>query len=550
MRSFVRFPILAARLLVICASALPAVAASPGGSTNPVLATVNGEPVRLSRIRGSDGALPSAAEAGKVLERMIGVELAIQEGYRMGLETSLEVRDQMGIFERDTLRDGLFAGRIAALKPDPKEVDSMAKAMTVEVRIRSAAFVAKTDADQLVARTARGEDFDAAAGQLAASGKGRVDPGEGFMRMSEFLPSVQAAIAPLAPGRVSAVYKIGDRFAVSRLVERRPAPDPDARARAEQELLHRIQTEAMVKYVEELKKKYAKVDEARYATLDFEAEKPGFDSYLKDNRSIVTIAGDEPITVHHLADAVRKRLFHGADRAAEARHLNRKKDEVLEDLIAKRVVLREAHAQGLHKKPEYLALRDEEERKLVFGAFVAKVIEPDVKVSDVEIRLQYEAHRKELTGPGKPRLESIAFGSRKDAETALAKLRAGADLAWMRNNATGRLDPIANPGLLAFPADPVNLPDLPEDLRRALDKAATGEYRLYGAADGISYVILVRELLPGKTMPLDEATGPIRAKLTGEKRQKAFDDYIAALRGKSAVRILVTPEQLAKLVSS
>jgi len=550
MRSPVPVPAVAARALVVCASILPAMAAAPGGSSDPVLATVEGEPVLLSRVRGGSGAAPPAGEAGKALDRMIGVELAIQEGYRMGLEESLEVRDQMGIFERDTLRDGLFAGRIGGLKTDPKQVESMAKGMTVEVRIRSAAFAAKADADRLVARAALGDDFDAAAKEIAANGKGSVDPGEGFIRMSELLPAVQAAIGPLAPGRVSAVYNIGDRFAVSRLVERRPAPDPDARAKAEEEVLRRIEGEAIAKYVEELKKKNAKVDESLYATLDFEAEEPGLDSYLHDSRTLVTIAGAEPILVHALADAVRKRLFHGAGRAAEKHRLNRKRDEVLDDLISKRVVLREALAQGLDKRPEYLALRNETERELVFGAFVAKVIEPEVGVTDAEILKHYETHRKELTGPDMARLESIPFGSRKDAEAALAKLRAGADMAWMRTNATGRLDPVANPDLLAFPAVPVILGDLPADLRQALARTVSGEYRLYSATGGATYVILVREFLPGQTMPLESAQGRIRAKLTGEKRQKAFDDYVAALRKASDVKILVTPEQLEKLVAS
>jgi len=537
--------------LVVCASFVPVVgAAPPHGAANPVLATVSGEPIPLSRLRGVNGSAPAPGEAGTLLDRLIGVELVVQEGYRMGLEETLEVRDQLGIFERDTLRDGLFAGRVGNLKPDPKQVESMAKAMTLEVRIRSAVFTARADADQLAARGAKADEFDAAAQELTANGKGSVDPGEGFIQTSQLLPEVQAAIAPLAAGGVSPVYKIGDRFAVSRLVERRSAPDPDARAKAETEVLRRAQIAAMSKYTVELRTKYAKVDESLYATLDFDAEKPGFESYLKDQRTLVTIAGDEPITVGDLADAVRKRLFHGADRAAEKGRLNRKKDELIDDLIVKRVVLREARAQGLDRKPEYLALREQVERELVFGAFVAKVIQPEVKVTDAEIGKYYEAHRKEFTAPDMARLESLAFGSRVDAEAALAKLHAGADLTWMRTNAPGRLDPKARPDLLVFPAAPVTLGDLPNDLRQALTKAESGDYRLHGAADGTTYVIQVRELLPGKTLPLEAAGGQIRVKLTGEKRQQAFDGYVATLRKAADVRILVTPEEIEKLLGS
>ena len=42
-----------------------------------------------------------------------------------------------------------------------------------------------------------------------------------------------------------------------------------------------------------------------------------------------------------------------------------------------------------------------------------------IKVGDAEVGQYYEANRKDLTGPDMARLESIAFGSRQDAEAAL-----------------------------------------------------------------------------------------------------------------------------------
>ena len=141
-------------------------------------------------------------------------------------------------------------------------------------------------------------------------------------------------------------------------------------------------------------------------------------------------------------------------------------------------------------------------------------------------------------------------GSRGSAEAALAKLRAGADLAWMRTNAPGRIAPDANPNLLAFPAAPVMLGDLPDSLRQSLAKAESGEYRLHATPEGTTYVILVREILPGKPLTREAAAGQIRAKLTGEKRQHAFDDYVATLRKAADVKLLMTPEEIAKSTAS
>ena len=546
-----RIPAAWAGALLACALVgLPSSAAPTAPSREMPVATVNGEPIPLGRLLPQDGVGRTDQDPAQILDRMIRVELVVQEGYRMGLENTLEVRDQMGIFERDTLRDGVFGTVVQSVKVDPKEVDAMATAMTTEVRMRSVLFPKKADAERFVTRVSAGQDFENAAKAVVDSGTGQLDPGEAFIQSSELLPEVQVAVSPLAPGGLSNIYAIGDKFAVTRLVDRRAVPDPEAKTKAEAELLRRAQAEAIGAYVGALRKKSAKVDEALLSSLDFDAEKPGFDAFLKDDRPLVTIAGDEPIRVSDLADAVRKRLFHGADRAAEKGRLNRKKTEVLEDLITKRVVLKEARAKGLDKKPEYVALRDVVERELVFGAFVAKVIEPEVKISDAEIRSYYDAHRDELKGPDMARLDALALATRKDAEDAMAKLRAGADLSWLRVNAPGRIDTKGREDLLQFPQTPVMLSELPDDLRDALSKAQSGDTRLYEPKGGTSYVVLVREMLPGQTIPLDTVESRIRGRLAGQRRQKLFDEYAEKLRAASDVKILVEPEKLGELIGA
>jgi parvulin-like peptidyl-prolyl isomerase len=526
----------------------PAVAAPSAATGDRVLATVNGEPIPIRRLMEANAASPNTKDASALLDRLVSVELVIQEAYRMGLENTLEVRDQLGIFERDALRDGLFAERVERIKPDAKQVEAMVEAMSVEVRIRSAVFPSKTDAERLRSRALKGDDYDAAAKELAANGKGSVDPGEGFIQVSGLLPAVQAAIAALEPGRVSAVYGIGDRFAVTKLLERRPVFDPDVRAKAAEEVRNRAVIEAINAFGEELKAKYAKVDEKLYATLDFDADEPGFDVFLKDARVLVTISGSDPITVGDLADAVRKRLFHGPEKAAEKGRLNRKKAEVLEDLVVKRVVLKEARLKGLDKKPDYLALREDAERELVFGSFVSRVIEPAAKVTDEDVRAFYESHRKDFTAPDMVRLDGMGFSSTTSAEAALAKLRSGADLNWMRANAPGRIDPKSYPDALVFQTSPVIVTDLPEGLRQSIARAGSGEYRLYEGDKGVTYVVQVREAMPGRTRPLEDVEDRIRGRLAGEKRQKAFDAYTARLRTASDVKILVDAGELARLL--
>ena len=523
--------------------ALPAFSA-----TAPVdrrLATVNGDAITLHQLASDlDGA--SDPDPWHALDRRIKLTLVVQEADRMGLDDALEVKDQLGVFERDTLRDGLFATRIASIKPDPKAVATMERAMATEVRMKSILMPKEDDAKEL----AGAKDFEAAIKEAVAKDRGQLEEGDEFIKSSELKPEVIAVLAKLQPGQVSAPYAMGDKFAVTRLVERRVVNDPGLHQQAEAEVAKRAQTATISAYVDELRAKYAKVDQKTLQGVDFDAKEPGFEALLKDQRAVATIEGEAPVTIAEIAGALRKRLFHGTENAGGRGKLNRRKSEILDDLIAKRVVVKEAKRLGLDKKPAYLALLEEKRRELLFGAFVGKVLGADVKVADAEIQAYYTSHKKEFTEPEMIRLDAVAFDTRPSAEAALAKLRAGADVAWMKGNATGRLDPAAVPEEARIPATPVMRDELPPPLKEALAGAHAGEFRLVAPPTGPPTVVLVRELYAGNTQPLADAAGGIRGKLTGEKRQAAFEAYVAKLRAASQVKMLVTEAELKELFHS
>jgi len=69
--------------------------------------------------------------------------------------------------------------------------------------------------------------------------------------------------------------------------------------------------------------------------------------------------------------------------------------------------------------------------------FLTKVVFPDVKVTEEDLKAYYEGHKNEYQFPEMMKMTSLAFGKKSDAESALAKLKKGADLAWVRSNAEG-----------------------------------------------------------------------------------------------------------------
>ena len=62
---------------------------------------------------------------------------------------------------------------------------------------------------------------------------------------------------------------------------------------------------------------------------------PGFAALIEDRRPLVRIAGEDPVTVADLAQALQKKFFHGVDRAAEGGRINARKHATLEDQIGR-----------------------------------------------------------------------------------------------------------------------------------------------------------------------------------------------------------------------
>jgi parvulin-like peptidyl-prolyl isomerase len=222
---------------------------------------------------------------------------------------------------------------------------------------------------------------------------------------------------------------------------------------------------------------------------------------------------------------------------------------VLEEILNKRVTLLEAKKQKL-EKTEYFKVKAQENRNgVLFGAFVQKVIVPDVKVGDEELNEYYQAHIGEYTYPEMVRIDGLLFSDKRTAEEAIEKLRKGADFRWLRANAEGQVDPAKGETLLDFKAQLLDASTLPEGVRKAISGAAPGEYRLYADPGNAYYVLDLLERFPSKPMPLETVKPGLEKKVFAEKLQRVLRDWEEKLRKASDVKIYATGMKLDRIVT-
>ena len=555
----VAFAIAVALLFLAVEQGFPAGKDLPLVGGKPTLAMVNGEPLTLEEfdrvlagIHGgmTDNAIQTRPNPSQLLDRMINARLVLQEARNIGLDELPEVRSAEKTFGEDTLREMLYSYHVRNIrKPDKKEVEKRYREAVKEVKVSSVLFEKEEDGKRLEAEVRAGGDFDELAQKMIIAGEAKGSLEGKYLKFESLGPEVATTVSSMKKGEVSPLMRIGKQFSMLKLGDTRYPEDKAAREQAEKDALQAKKTAALIAYTEGLRKKYVTIDRKLVDSLDYESSEPGFEKLLADDRTLANVKGEKPVTVADLTNAIEKKFFHGTERAAEGKKINRKKDQVLEEILNRRVTIKEAKRQKLDRTEFYKQKVAEYRNGILFGAFFRKVIAPDVKVDEEELKSYYQAHIGEYTFPEMVRIDGLVFSDRKDAEATIEKLRKGADFQWLRANADGQVEAGKGENLLEFRGQMLDATTLPEEVRKAISGASPGDYRLYADPRNAYYVLDIRERIPSRSMPFESVKELIEKKVYAEKQQRVLRDWEEKLRKASDVKIYATGKQLDEIVN-
>jgi parvulin-like peptidyl-prolyl isomerase len=482
----------------------------------------------------------SSIDVSEILNRLITVKLIVQEAREMGMDELPEVKKEIDSNRRLIRRELLIADISKDVKADEAEVEKLRKKIVREWKIKSVLFEKEEDAKKMEEEIKSGKIFEELVDK-AMTDKIAKSMGEGgFVKSRDLLPDVAEVISKMEVGTVSPVIKVGSGkdsgFAIMKLEEIRYPEDPEATEKAREIVLSVQRAAAVYNFKKESYKKNVKTDSRLMKRLDFEAKKPGFEKMLKDKRTIATIKGEKPVTVEDLAKALEVKFFHGIDRAIQEKEVNKKKDEILDDLIQKKLFENEAAKRGIETTEKFRKKMKEYEESLLFGLFVQKVMVPDVKVSEEEMKVYYDDHAGDYTTPEMMKIKALIFGTQEQADYAIERLRKGADFNWMKSNAEGQVDN-STPGLLTFNGSTVVMKSMSEEVQTALLGARAEDYRLYKSADGNFYVLYVQDVIPSSLQPYEETRKEIAKKVFDAKLKAVINDWTGKLRNAGDVKV-------------
>lgn len=547
-------------LLLVLEARSETLSAVPKVDGKEAVAVVNGEPVTLDEfLREFEALHVEAREMGQVvprkdpsdlLNRLVNATLILQEARTIGLEELPEYQATVRAAAKDALRTAVLDRATRDVPPPaPDRVEKLFKDKVMEFRVAAVLFRSPEDATSGVEALAGTPDFLAAGRSLLDAGRAEAVEEPRSLKRSEMVPEVVAALEPLEPGGLTAPVRAGDSIAVVQLLERRYPDDPEARARATEELRREDGSAALRAFVDALVKRRVKEDRKILESLDFDSDADAFEKYLEDDRVVAKIRGAEPIRVRDVAKTLKQRFFHGVDRAAEKGRLGKAIPNVLEKLEIEAAIQQEGKDLGLDRTADYEREMKQVREDSLFGLFIQKVVEPSIRIDDDEVKRAYEASLGEFTTPEMIRIDSLAFADADAGRKAVERLQAGADFAWMRENAEGRVSADEVPATLRFAGSLVMTTSLEAAVRETLAGASPGSYRLFVEPSGRAHVLLVRDRVPARPAPLDEVRMEVARRVFGKKRQETVDEWAAKLREASEIEIFVSSEQLRELAS-
>jgi parvulin-like peptidyl-prolyl isomerase len=463
-------------------------------------------------------------EVRKYVDRLVERRLFVQEAYRMGLQDAPVVQDALARFRAQKVVEAYVKERVDdRATVTEAEVRAAHGQMNRQVEALLLVVATRAEAEAALAALRQGADFDALARErsIVPSAKrgGLILVGYGAEEV------LVQALAPLKEGELSAPFQALAGWELVRLEHRKDAELPPydkvapqlrtllqqrRRAALEQELYGPLWTRYEAKVLD-----CAPTVEALKQAAAAKATTP-----------CATWNGGA-VTVEALARRVKLEQL-----AAVAGGWPDLRKAVVEDLVARELVRREAEAAGYDRRPEVLekvaVYQDDQVESLLYREYVIR----DVKAGDAEARAYYEGHRDLFTEDQQYELAQVVVGTLEEAQQVVEKLTKARQPFGEVARAHSKDASAASGGKVGF-----------VDKRRLVDPFAPvlalkeGEISAPLASPAGYHVVKLLSVKPARPLPFEEVAAEARTKALEERQFAETRRWVDKLRAAARIEV-------------
>lgn len=252
-----------------------------------------------------------------------------------------------------------------------------------------------------------------------------------------------------------------------------------------------------------------------------------------------TLPADQQLSAQEKSDLERAYLVQVIDRELTLGEAERLGVEVTPaELAAAEQEYRAEYPSGTFDstlRERGIALEDwrrELRRGLVVEKVMHQAIDTRVNVSAEDVAAYFRDHRQEFDRPEQVRARQILVASEADGERALAELKQGRPFAEVARELS--LSPDAEQGGdLGF----FGRGEMPPEFDQVVFTSKPGRVSDLIRSDYGYHLFLVEERRPARHLELDQVREQIRARLTAERQERAYQAWLQDLRSKATIEM-------------
>ena len=416
-------------LLLICTGCGPQ-------DENPTVAEVGDRTITVRDVRDFLAKLPEHAkgeEAGKEplryhLQTIIDMELLLMEARNQGLERSspyltslIQIRKAKLVreYQRRTIDATLEDGEVE----EYIDREGLARA----VRLGDILVADLETAEKTAREIEKGASFADVARKLSLNEATAAQGGDTgrFTTRYEVIPGLAEKLFGLAVGSVSDPVRIGDRYAVFKILDETTAQfNPRQRRKIAEDLKRKKHEIAKAELVTELRDKYRLEPVRDGIAAAVEALRPGAADVGHDPSAIVLYRYDGgEITAADLIGAAKSRKGNVLETLRDAEQVV----SFVEQYIVPDVMIQEAAVrQGIDREEEVAQWLEEQGKQLLVRVLRSKMLKERVTIAEDDLRQYYEANADRFLHPEQTEVQEILARTEIEALRLKGMIEGGA----------------------------------------------------------------------------------------------------------------------------
>jgi len=212
--------------------------------------------------------------------------------------------------------------------------------------------------------------------------------------------------------------------------------------------------------------------------------------------------------------------------------LKDRKKELLDDMVLEALLYNEAKIKGVQNNKEVQETLEEAQKKIMISKYIKDEIDVKTTVSDKEVEAYFNTHKQEFVMPERMRASHILVKTEDEAKAVQAELAAGKsfeDAAKEKSTDTSA----KKGGDLGYFTKGQMVPEFEEAAAKLEINQVSGIVKTQFGY----HIIKLTDKKPSESQDLKAVSARIKSSLESQKKQSAFNDVVARVKAKAAIKI-------------